>query len=88
MEEFSPPEMREHFWAELKSSLEAFSGRLSTGEFPYGGKNPIYADFVLLAAFKWMENAGPEGGWERIKGWKRQGEPMNRWERLYDSCSA
>lgn len=80
------PAKSEAAWSQLEAALYAFDAELADLDYPFGGNQPLYADFVLVSSFIWLEKAGPSGAWDMIKSWKREGSGPNRWERLYLNC--
>ncbi|PCH43179.1 hypothetical protein WOLCODRAFT_74362 [Wolfiporia cocos MD-104 SS10] len=84
LEDMFPVEKRQAMWAELREGLDEISALVDNLKQGFGKRwmfscaaTPSYADFVLGAMLVWFRRAGPEGGWDRIRGWNG-----GRWERL------
>lgn len=84
LEDMFPVERRDAMWANLRRGLDELSalvdrqGASSKRRWVFSPvDSPSYADFLLGAIFIWFEKAGPEGGWNKIRGWNK-----GRWEQL------
>lgn len=77
-------EKRERQWAEVARVLDRIAAWLDDAESdgPWlGGKNPVYADFVLAVHFIWLIKVDVPDGWSRVQDWND-----GRWRKLIENC--
>ncbi|KZT63197.1 hypothetical protein DAEQUDRAFT_680784 [Daedalea quercina L-15889] len=84
LEDMFPPEKQETMWDNLENGLDELSTLIDNSahkqKWIFSTEDgPAYADFVLGSLFMWLKLAGPEGGWDRVKGWHG-----SKWARLFD----
>jgi glutathione S-transferase len=73
-------------WAALEAGMDALAAYIDNTSHSdtslFGmGSEPVYADFLLAGMLLWMEAAGPEDGWDKMKGWNG-----GMWVAAYERC--
>lgn len=83
LEAWADPSNHPQLWKQAKEGLDALATYISGLQHSEASlftqaQEPAYADALLVGLFLWMEKTGPEGGWEKIRGWND-----GVWDRAY-----